>query len=345
MKEKITIGDIARHSGVSLATVSLALNNRPGVSPDTRSRVLDAADELGYPIKPSLSQSPTPTLGTIGMVVKIDPDISPQANPFYSKIMLGIEDACRRSAINLLFATLSVDENNHAKELPPLLYNGLVDGLLIVGTFVDRTISSFSGKNIAPLVLVDGYSDTESFDTVVSDNFRASYQAVEYLIKKGHRQIGLVGSDDTCYPSIRERRNGYLRALKQNDIADVFIADFNINQSHGYQETVSLLEKNPQVTALFCVNDDVGNAAIKAANELGKRVPEDISIIGYDDTYIATNTHPALTTMHVDTLAMGRAAVHLLSLRAENPESARMTFTIHPWLVERKSVAAPYSNL
>jgi DNA-binding LacI/PurR family transcriptional regulator len=88
----------------------------------------------------------------------------------------------------------------------------------------------------------------------------------------------------------------------------------------------------------------VGSAAIRAAQYLGKRVPEDISIIGYDDTYIATNTHPALTTMHVDTVAMGRAAVHLLSFRLDNPESARMTMTVHPWLMERESVCNAPTN-
>jgi LacI family transcriptional regulator len=146
---------------------------------------------------------------------------------------------------------------------------------------------------------------------------------------------------------LRDRRNGYLRALKENEIAEVHISNFNINKSKGYEETTSLLKGHPQITALFCVNDDVGSAAIRAAYDLGKRVPEDISIIGYDDTYIAANTHPALTTMHVDTLAMGRAAVHLLSLRLENPESARMTLMVHPTLVERESVsiAQPHSPM
>jgi LacI family transcriptional regulator len=110
-----------------------------------------------------------------------------------------------------------------------------------------------------------------------------------------------------------------LRALKENDLGQVYVANFNINRSKGYDETIALLQEYPHITGLFCVNDDVGSHAIRAAKALGKRVPADISIIGYDDTYIALNTHPALSTMHVDTLAMGRAAVHLLSLRIENP--------------------------
>jgi len=338
MKRKVKISDIARQSGVSLSTVSLALNNKPGVSQETRSRVLEAAAALEYPIKPAVTVGKSYRLTTIGMVVKIDPDIPPQANPFYSKVIVGIEDACRRKGINLLFATLPVDENNCPVEVPQLLYNNIVDGLLMVGTFVDETITSMSGVQVPPIVLVDGYSNTESYDTVISDNFRAAYQVVKYLIDKRHRHIGLVGSDENCFPSLKDRRNGYLRALKESEIGEVYIANFNINKSHGFQETISLLKEYPIITALFCVNDDVGSAAIKAVQDLGKRVPEDISIIGYDDTYIAANTHPALTTMHVDTVAMGRAAVHLLSLRLENPEAARMTLTIHPTLLERQSV-------
>jgi len=337
MKRKVKISDIARRSGVSASTVSLVLNHKPGVSQETRSSVLEVASELGYPIKPTATLGESNALTTIGMVVKIDPDIPPQANPFYSKVIMGIEDACRRKGVNLLFATLPVDENNRPLEVPQLLYNDIVGGLLMVGTCVDEAFTGLSSKRMIPIVLVDGYSNLENYDTVVSDNFRAAYQAVEYLMQKGHRHIGLVGSDDNCYPSLRERRNGYLRALKENGISDVYISNFNINKSKGYEETTSLLKEHPNITALFCVNDDVGSAAIRAAHDLGKGVPEDVSIIGYDDTYIAVNTHPALTTMHVDTLAMGRAAVHLLALRLENPESARMTLTIHPTLVERES--------
>ena len=110
--------------------------------------------------------------------------LPPQANPFYSKVIIGIEDVCRRNGINLLFATLPVDENNCPVETPQLLYNDSIDGLLMVGTFVDETITSISGRRMLPIVLVDGYSDTEIFDSVVSDNFRAAYQAVSYLIEE-----------------------------------------------------------------------------------------------------------------------------------------------------------------
>jgi len=160
----------------------------------------------------------------------------------------------------------------------------------------------------------------------------------EYLLEKGHRHIGLIGSDPNSYPSLRDRRNGYLRALKEHNINQSYIANFNAIKSKGYDETIRLLEENPQISALFCINDDVAITAMRAIRDMGKNVPDDISIIGYDDTYLAGNSQPALTTMHVDTIAMGQAAVSLLSLRIGNPDFARMTLTINPHLVERQSV-------
>ena len=174
MRRKVKISDIAGRSGVSLSTVSLVLNDKPGVSAETRERVLQVAAELGYPLKPTFAPAQNNHPTTIGMLVKIDPDILPQANPFYSKVIMGIEDACRRKGINLLFASLPVDEDNRPVEVPQLLYNDIADGLLMVGTFVDETITSVSSRRPPPIVLVDGYSEAESYDMVVSDNFRAA---------------------------------------------------------------------------------------------------------------------------------------------------------------------------
>lgn len=339
MEERVTISNVAQRSGVSLATVSLVLNNKPGVASDTRVRVMEAVEALGYPLKQPSASARGSQLSTLGMIVKTDSNSAPYENPFYSRIMMGIEDACRRNGIALLFSTLPIDAQNRPVETPALVYNDKVDGLLMVGAFVDEIVVSISGRRTPPIVLVDAYSNTESYDTVISDNFRASYQAVEYLINKGHQHIGLVGGEPNAYPSLRDRRNGYIRALKENDITETYIANFNINKTKGYNEVTWLLKEHPQISALFCINDEVAVNAMRGAQEIGRRIPQDLSVIGYDDIYLAQNGSPPLTTMHVDTIAMGRAAVQLLSFRLDNPDSARMTLTIHPRLIERDSVA------
>lgn len=339
MASKVTISDVAQACGVSPTTVSLVLNNKPGISDATRAHVLETARQLGHPT-PTVKKQPR--LTTIGVVVKTDPDLLPPANPFYSQIIAGIDDACRDMSINLLFAMLPVDRHNHPKNVPPLLENSSIDGLLLVGAFIDQTISTLFGQQTPPIILVDGYSDTENYDMVVSDNFRAAYQAVEYLIHNGHRHIGLIGTEPDCYPSLNERRNGYLRALKENGLNDQYSANFNVNRSPGETETAQLLAENPQISALFCANDNVALGALRAARQLNRRVPEDLSVIGYDDTYLATSITPTLTTMRVDTLAMGRAAVHMLAMRVGKPDAARATFIVHPELVVRESTA-PFS--
>jgi LacI family transcriptional regulator len=166
MIEKPKISDIASQSGVSVSTVSLVLNNKPGVSQDTRQRVLEIADQLGYPSKAKPVNGIQANLTTVGMLVKTNPEEPPQANPFYSKVILGIEDVCRRNGINLLFATLPVDEDNCPIIVPQLIYNESVDGLLMVGTFVDETFTAFSARRTPPIVLVDGYSNSESYDAI-----------------------------------------------------------------------------------------------------------------------------------------------------------------------------------
>jgi LacI family transcriptional regulator len=338
-ESRVTINDIARLSDVSIATVSMVLNNRPGISQDTRNRVLEAAQNLGYTVKPIGLINRQTRLTTLGMVVKsMGEDRPPQNNPFYSKVILGIEEACRRYGVNLLFSTLPVDEDNHPLEIPNLIVSGLADGLLLVGTFVDKTIATIMERCAHTLVLVDGYSTSERYDAVVSDNFRAAYQAVDYLIHKNHRHIAMVGGEPDAYPSLRERRNGYVRALKEHQLSGPYFVNFNINKMKGYEETRQFLQSNPQVTAIFGINDDIAITAMHAAQSLGKHVPGDISVIGYDDTFLAENSQPRLTTMHVGTVSMGRAAVQLLALRLEDQNAARMTLTIHPELVERESV-------
>ncbi len=339
MREKVTITHIALESGVSPATVSLVLRNRPGVSEGTRIRVLGVAEKIGYQVKPIVVGSRNGRLQTIGMIVKTEPNLPARANPFYSHVIIGVEDACRNSGIDLLLSTMPVDDKNRPLGVPQMLTRGIADALLMVGTFVDETVTSAVGRKTCPIILVDAYAKTDMFDAIVSDNFQAAWQAVDYLIRHGHRHIGLVGSEPDSYPSIKQRRGGYLRALREHDISEVYCADFNLMLESGYEATKELLKKNSAITAIFAVNDKVALAAMNAVMDCGKRVPDDISIIGYDDVDLAANAKPPLTTMHVDTVAMGRAAVQLIMNRLEHPDSARMTLTIHPTLVERDSVA------
>jgi LacI family transcriptional regulator len=341
MSNKVTIRQIADQFGVSISTVSLALNDKPGISSELRARIKGAAKSAGYPIKSSSVAVHHEKLNTLGLLVKTEPGLLPTSNPFYSRVIAGVDEACKDLGLNLLFSMLPVDEHNRPQKLPPFIQDSMVDGFLMVGAFLDETISSILDEWTVPIVLVDGYSDTERYDMVVSDNFGASYQAVEYLIGLGHRHIAMIGGEPDCYPSLRDRRNGYTRAIKDNELDSLYYANFNITRSQGEAEITSLMQNNPQITALFAINDNVAVGAIRAVQGMGLKVPGDVSIVGYDDTVLATTVSPALTTMHVDTIAMGQGAAHLVSLRMHRPDATRVTLVVHPTLIERDSVASP----
>ncbi|MBV9789637.1 MAG: LacI family DNA-binding transcriptional regulator [Chloroflexi bacterium] len=338
MGQRVTLGDIARQSNVSLATVSLVLRDKPGINEETRQRVLDVARGLGYRSRPQAEFLLTHNLQQVGLLMKAQAGEPPYSNPFYGHVIAGIEAACRRQQINLLFAAVPVDEDNHPEELPRMLLEGELNGLLLVGAFVDSTITRLLDRHRTWTVLVDAYAADNHYDSVVSDNFRGAYDAVAYLIERGHRKIGLVGSRPEAYPSIGGRRRGYLQALHDYGIAEPYFADSHMSSHESAEAVTDLLKRSPEVTALFCCNDQVAIAAMQAAQALDRSVPNDLSIIGFDNIDLAAHVTPALTTMHIDKVSMGRLAVQLLLDRAEFPSRNSVTTALRPTLIERASV-------
>jgi LacI family transcriptional regulator len=333
-----TLRDVAKLAGVSLGTASQSLNNKPGVAPETRARVLNAARELGYQAQVRIAGPVNTTISTVGLLLKRSPQ-DPEINPFYSYILSGAERECQRHGISLMYANLEVDDYNRAENWPPMLLNQQVDGILVVGAFIEATIAQISQQTGTPLVLIDAYSLGQSFDSVVIDNVNGAYTAVSYLIEQGHRCIGLVGSEEHAYPSVRERRKGYTRALKHHAIECAFIEDGPLTREAGYEATIRLLERAPQVTGIFACNDEVAISVLNAALDMGREVPRDLSIIGFDDIDLAQEVNPPLTSMHVDKGLMGVMGVRHLRDRVENPGLPTLTTSISAQLMIRDSVA------
>lgn len=332
-----TIRDIAEASGLSIGTVSQALNLKPGVRAETRDRVFEVARQLGYPVKSSQDIIPSKRLRTIGLLTKQDDDMLPAVNPFYSYVLMGTEQECQRHNIVFLFASLKVDSTNRVLKWPPMLFNSQVDALVVVGTFVGDEIIQLQ-RQTDSIVLVDAYAKTQDADSIVIDNLNGAYNAVSYLIESGHTHIGLVGSTADPYPSIKERRKGYTRALQDGGIDETYIEVSELSRDGGYEGTRRLLQRAPQVTAIFACNDEVAVGAMRAIKEMDLRIPEDISIMGFDDIDLATETDPPLTTVHVDKYQMGALAVRHLRDRAENPDRPNLITAVTTNLVIRDSV-------
>lgn len=338
-KGRVKLADIAQASGVSLAAVSLALSDKPGISQETRLNVLSVARTLGYPVKPPTGSNASKAFKTIGLLVISSGDNEPSPNHFYSYIVAGIDATCRQMGFNLMFANLPVDAENCPIEIPALVESSHLDGLIIAGALIDEKTSQILDSRPYPVVLVDAYSQTHVYNSVLTDNLQGAYQATEYLIRKGHTQIGFVGGSDHAYPSFLDRRLGYQKALREYAAGSPSFADCGLGRDEVTSATIELLHNTPQMTAVMGVNDETAIAAMNVLIANGIPVPGQVSVMGFDDIYLAENVKPALTTMRINKQGMGRLAVQLLMNQAAQVEAGCVTSVFAPTLVERDSVA------
>lgn len=338
-KNRVKLADIARASGVSLTAVSLALSDKPGISQDTRARVMEIAHSLGYQFKSPVSLSAVKAIKTIGLLVKSNAEDQPHANHFYSYIIAGIEATCRQMGLNLMFANFPVNAENYPVEIPLLLEKGDVDGLIIAGAYIDERTGRILDNRTYPVVLVDSYSQTHPYNSVLTDNFLGAYQATEYLIGKGHTRIGFIGGTDQAYPSFRDRRAGYIKALEDFDSGQPCFADCGNLRNDVATAAVKLLQSHPDITAIIGVNDDTAIAAMNALMDIGIVVPQQVSVMGFDDIYLTESVKPSLTTMRIYKQSMGKLAVQLLINQVSQADAGLVTSVFQPTLVERNSVA------
>lgn len=339
MAKDVTLRDVAKLADVALSTVSQVLNNKPNVSPETRERVLAAATALGYRQRVTVDSPFVPQLTTVGLLTKRRDNDPLVVNPFYSHIIAGVEHECQRHNINLMYANVEVDERNYTRNWPAMLLNDVVDGVIVVGAFLEETITDISRRTGRNIVLVDAYTSDESvFDGVLIDNFHGAATAVNHLIENGHRHIGLIGSNPLSYPSVIERRRGYQVTLAGHGITTQYIEDGTLERPDAFESTIRLLRRHPEITAIFACNDNTAIGAMNAARQLGYAVPHDISIVGFDNIDLAQEVMPPLTTIHVDKVLMGTMAMRLLRDRANDPERLAIKTVVTTHLIARESV-------
>lgn len=336
MSRKVTIEDIARRSNASAATVSLVLRQKPGISPETRQRVLDAAAELGYHRTPSPATAVT-TLN-IGLILRVRTNPPGQermsVNPFYSWVLTGIDAAAQQQRLNLLYASLPVDDGNRPLDMPEHLLEQPLDGLLLVGALTEEVIAQVSARRPTPLVLVDAPARLHRHDAIATANESGAYEATCALLAKGHRQIAFVGSRFVVDVNFRQRREGYLRAMREQGLTPHFAGDSGALAS----ALPALLREEPTITALLGCNDVFAVEAANIVRAHGYRIPHDLSIMGFDDIELSRQMSPQLTTMAVDKVSMGRLAVQALIYRITWPDAAPILTTLQPRLLERQSV-------
>jgi LacI family transcriptional regulator len=337
MADTVRLQDVADLAGVSMGTASQALNNRPSVASETRARVLDAAHILGYPVRPS-SEISESRLEVIGMLSKHDFGYAPDVNPFYSHVEAGVETECRRHSISLMVANIEVDTSNHPIFWPPMLNEDRIQGLLLLGTFIEDTVGLLQRRLDLPIVLIDSYAPSTPFDSIVIDNTGGTRSAVEHLISRGHRHIGMIGANQKSPPSVLERRKTFFQVLGEHGLPTSYTEESHLTEAAGFSATKALLRRAPEVTAIFAASDIAALGVLKAARSLEIRIPEMLSVIGFDNIDMAGVVTPGLSTVHVHKTWMGALGVRQLVQRAAEAAQPKVTLTIATKLVQRDSV-------
>lgn len=331
-----TLADVAAAVGLSPAAVSLALRGKVGVSESTRARVVEAARTLGYRPLSGISRQHQKPL-TIGLVIKALNGDAPEANRFYAPVMAGIEESCRTHRMNLMLATMPVDEHYFPLEVPRIVTDRTCDGLVVVGAHLSQGTAEIL-EAAPPVVLVDAYAEDDSFDSVATDNVGGARCAVDHLVSKGHREIAILGTEPGAFPSILQRRRGYEQVIAEAGLTAHFIDTPYWPPEAAAGTGIAYLRANPEISAVFCANDAVAVALMQSARLAGMAIPGRISVVGFDDIDLAGFISPPLTTMAVDKVGMGRIAVTLLAHRLELGKECVTQTLVRPTLIQRESV-------
>ncbi len=302
---RVSIKDIARAAGVSHSTVSRALSNHPLVSDKTRGRIQSIAQELGYTPNAIARGLVTHQTRTVGIIVTTIDD------PFAGEVVRGIEEIAADSGYRVFLGTSHADP---VRELN--LVKGLrewrVDGVIVASSRVGARYMPLLKEIEVPIVLINSHSESALTHSVAVDNVQGAQLATNHLISQGHRRIAYLGGP-ADHLTNRDRLAGYRLALAKADIPfDPQLVQHGNGRAESGEHVVPLLSREAPPTAVFCYNDWTAIGALYALKRRGLRVPDDLSVIGFDNIEFALYVDPPLTTIHQPKVEMGRRAMTML---------------------------------
>ena len=334
-KSKITIHDVAAEAGVSFGTVSRVINNDVHVKKETRERVLEAIDRLDYVANRQARSLAGGKTNSIGLLV---PDLG---TAYIGEIIRGIDMELSLADLDLIVYTTHRAAHKEAGYVTNLA-SGMVDGLLLVLPRHPIDFIDTLSKLDFPFVLIDHQGTGEDCPAVGATNWSGGFNATEYLIKLGHKRIGFItGSMDLGCS--KDRLEGYRSALRMYHVDEIpeLIYEGNFFQQDGYTGALTLLDLPEPPTAIFASNDVMAMGVLDAVRNKGLRVPEDISVIGFDDIPQASLIKPGLTTINQPLEKMGRVATQILLDMLENQGKEPKRIELPTSLVIRESCTEP----
>jgi DNA-binding LacI/PurR family transcriptional regulator len=328
--------EVARRAGVSISTVSRVLNQPELVNEQTNLRVRQVIEELGY--RPSrVARRLRLESGRANLVGLIIPDMQ---NPFFAEIARGVEDVAQKRGYAVFVGNSDEDAAKEQQYLDVMQAES-VDGIIVPPSSEDdRAIPAVAASGL-PVVCVDRRLTHSAVDTVVVDNVRGASDAVEHLIRLGHRRIAFIGGLPQLSTS-RERLKGYRQALEASGIGfdPALVRQGDSRLSSGRALTRELIELPAPPSALLVGNNLMTLGAIEMIHRLGRRVPDDVALVGYDDMPWALAFNPPLTAVRQPGYELGQRAMELLLQRIEMPERSPSLITLQPTLIVRQSCGA-----
>nr|WP_086938748.1 HTH-type transcriptional repressor PurR [Thaumasiovibrio occultus] len=328
-----TIKDVARMAGVSTTTVSHVINKTRFVAEATTKKVWEAIDDLNYAPSAVARSLKCNSTRTIGMLV------TKSTNPFFAEVVHGVEEHCYKSGYTLILCNTEGDLTKQRDYLR-MLAEKRVDGLLVMCSDLDDQLQALlERQKELPMVIMDWGTESLQTDKIRDNAEKGAYMATRHFIENGHQKIGCVTGQKhktTCI----ERMKGFGQAMAEANLSvnDNWIIEGDFEGETGVNAAKQFISMNERPTAIFCFNDIMAMALISTFEQSGIRVPDDVSIIGYDNIDLSPYFTPPLTTIHQPKHRLGKKAVELLLARIKDKEAQQQLFIMEPELVCRKSV-------
>jgi LacI family transcriptional regulator len=324
-----TIKDVAKLSGVAVSTASYALNNSTKVSEETRQKVLAAAKQLNYQKNGLASDLKRTSTNTIALI------LSDLSGPYYSELIKGVQDVASTNGYDLIACSSIGGAQSTAVKF---LREKRVDGVIILAHNIDDETILESSREGFPIVVLDRSVQSEHVVQIEVDNEHGAFLATEHLIQKGSREIAFVSGPYNSHDN-ELRFKGYRAALLKHGIEyrPKWKVSGGFTREGGYQATKMIIAQKDVPEAIFYANDEMAIGGIQALNEKKISVPDDISIIGFDDIQLSEYVSPPLTTMRQPKYEAGALAVHLI-FQVLSKEKVDQNYKLTTELIERKSV-------
>ena len=333
----MTIREIAVQAGVSPAAVSLVINNKKGVSEETRKRILAVMEESGY--SPAVRKKGEKPLKIVVLKYRVHGIAFEENQGFIASIVDRIESECRHHGYDLMM--YSCEPATAAATIRDMM-NTPPDGVILIATELPEEDIPLLDMIDVPLVALDQNLYHPNADCVVMDNVNLMASLVKYLVDHGYREIGYFKFSQAVR-NCDERYQGYLAALERLGLEAPEPVILKPTVDGAFEDLAAMIRSGAYIPhgAVVCDNDTIAIGAIKAIREAGYSIPEDISIIGFDDIPFSATTMPALTTMRISRSAMGEMAVNILRRRMKHPDYPCMKLLLGGKLIIRNSTRIP----